>query len=280
MSGFAVFVRLTPKLLWAVLSALVCWTSGDARSQQTAATIQVAAVQFASGDARRIDARCAKSDANCAIEALVRRAAQKGASLVVAPEYGLAQRFAEPSPKLGDTPRRAPGAPLLSRFASLSRELGIYLVIQLNTKQGDKLHSTQVALDPDGRVVGVHYKFELYGAERFSHAAGDDVMAFDTPFGRVGMLICADLYGDPRLHDKLSHELDVHIVALSSMWTVPRATRWQAAFARDWSVYVVAANSTGGKGHGGGVFDPRGRGVSVSETGEPTVTIASIPVQL
>jgi predicted amidohydrolase len=128
-------------------------------------------------------------------------------------------------------------------------------------------------------VVGVHDKFELYGSERSSHARGVDVSTFDTPFGRVGMLICADLYGDPHLHDALAGDLDAHIIALSSMWTVPRATRWQAAFARDWSVYVAAANSTGDAGRGGGVFDSRGRGMALDETGKPTVTVAQIPVQ-
>jgi predicted amidohydrolase len=170
-------------------------------------------------------------------------------------------------------------APLLTRFSGLARELGIYVALHLETKRDGHLFNTLVALGPGGKVVGVHHKFELFGSERDTHTPGERVMAFDTPFGRVGLLVCADVYGDPRLHDELTGDVGARIVALSARWTVSGATRWQAAFARDWGVYVVAANASRGPGKGGGVFDPKGRALAIDEGGQATVTVASIPVQ-
>lgn len=278
MSDSAVFSRSIDPPWWALAAALFCLTASDAHSEQSEGTVRVASVQ-AGDDASRVDASCAKADANCAIEALVRQAHEQGAALVVTPEYALRQSHAEPAPKLGDVPADTGRSPLLSRFSAVARELGIYLALHLETKRGKRLYNSQVALGPEGEVVGVHHKFELFGSERDTHTAGDGVMAFDTPFGRVGLLVCADVYGDPRMHDELTREAGARIIALSAKWTVARATRWQAAFARDWGVFVVAANAASGAGRGGGVFDPQGQALAIDERGEGAVTVATIPIQ-
>jgi hypothetical protein len=61
------------------------------------------------------------------------------------------------------------------------------------------------------------------------------------------------------------------------MWTVAGATRWQAAFAHDWQVHVVAANRSAGAARGGGVFDPEGRALTSSESGLSELLVAEIP---
>ncbi|MEM9692697.1 MAG: carbon-nitrogen hydrolase family protein [Myxococcota bacterium] len=220
--------------------------------------VTVAAIQLGDVDPSAIDPGCGRGDDNCAVEALVRRAAAGSAALVVVPEYALEQRAPEPFVGLGSRPT----TPLLGRFRRLADELDIFLVINLETTLDQRNYNTQVAFDPEGTVVATHRKFELYGEERETLVPGDDVAAFDTPFGRVGLLICADIYGDPGLHEKLVDDLNVSIVAFSAMWTVPHARRWQAAFAHDWGVTLVAANATGEGGRGGGVFSPTGQQIS------------------
>jgi predicted amidohydrolase len=262
----------------AVSIAVALSGSGVVRSDQSEPTVRVAAVQYAGSSPTDIDPDCGAGDVNCAVEALIRRAKSRGASLVVTPEYGLTQSTIEASPSVGSLPADVESAPIATRFGELAAELGIYLVINMETRDGGRLRNTQVAFDPDGRVVARHHKFELYESERDSHVAGDDVTAFETPFGRVGLLICADIYGDPRLHDRLTDELGAHIVAFSTQWTVAGATRWPAAFARDWGVYVVAANGSGGKGKGSGVFDPTGKALAIDASAAPLVTIADVPI--
>lgn len=229
-----------------------------------AASPVVAAVHYPTEDASVVDAECKKSEHRCAIEALVRSAAKAGAKLVVTPEYAFTQTGAE-------------GAEvLIARFGRLADELNIYLVINLQTSRGDKRRNTQVAFDPDGKTVGRHDKFELFDEENATLTRGNDTTVFDTPFGRVGLLICADIYGDPNEHAKLTEELGATIVAISSWWTVPDATRWPAAFARDWNVHVVFANASNGDGRGSGVFAPDGRALATSKDAKATVVRASI----
>ena len=277
MWDFAVYARFIHRALLALVCVLLLLSSNDARSESPSGHVTVAAVQFAGRGTVKVDPTCSGSHVNCAIEALIRRAARRGSRIVVTPEYALAQRAPEATPTVGESPSDPARAPLLTRFATLANELDLYLVLNLRTNRNGKLHNTQVAFNPEGTVVGIHHKFELFRGEKRTHTAGDDVSVFETPWGRVGMLICADLYGDARLHDKLTGELGARIIVLSSMWTVSRATRWQAAFAHDWNVYVVAANTTAGPGKGGGVFDRSGQPLAISENGTDGLTIASIP---
>jgi predicted amidohydrolase len=64
-----------------------------------------------------------------------------------------------------------------------------------------KLRNSCLVFDPEGRRVARYDKIHLFGfrkgAEAYDEAAtierGDQVVAFDTPFGRVGPAICYDL---------------------------------------------------------------------------------------
>jgi predicted amidohydrolase len=216
--------------------------------------------------------------------ALVRQAARRGARLIVTPEYGLALRQPAADPAVGDRPAAdvtlAPDSPLVV-FGALATELQVYLVLALRTaapdpEGGQDVFNTQIAYGPDGRVLAKHHKIVLFARERLRLTAGEEPAVFDTPFGRVGLLICADLYGDPQMHDQLVNGQSATIVAISAQWTVERAAHWQAAFARDWGVHVVAANSAWDDGRGGGIFDPRGRSLAVHHSARPGIAFASI----
>lgn len=211
----------------------------------------VAAVLYLDGTAASVEPGCA--DAVCAVDALVRQAAAAGAKLIVAPEYALPQPTAEAVPAVGEVPTTR----LLEQFAATADAVDAFVVVQLLTEDGGERFNSQVALGPDGTVRAVHHKVELYGDERRTLAPGEGPTTFDTPFGRVGMLVCADLYADPALHVGLV-QAGIDIVAVSERWTVPGAARWPAAFAHDWGVIVVAANSASGDAAGGGIFGPSG----------------------
>lgn len=266
MLDFAVFARF-PMLVSALLFA-----PAPIQPDASAETVTVAAVMFTG----EIEPEC-EHDSACAIESLVRIAAGRGAELVVTPEYAFESLAPDSDPTVGEAPGSSTSAPLLVRFSALADELDLYLVIDLETRDADHRYNTQVAFDPDGVIVAKHHKFELYGAENQRLSRGADATAFETPFGRVGLLICADVYGPPRLHERMVSELGVDIVAMSAMWTVAGASRWQAAFAHDWQVHLVAANRSAGAARGGGVFDREGRAVAASESGHSEVVLAEIP---
>ena len=255
--------------------------------QRPLSAIKVAAVQYGEGDYPQVDTTCGAKKAPdfCAVQAMIAQAQGKGATLVVTPENELGQTYYEPDPELGQIPAQDTSLDDGSMIKALSAQaqlLKIYLVVHLVTMKGSgsgaTKYSTQVAFDPSGRIVGKHHKFELYSGEKKTYTPGTDVSTFTSPAGKVGLLICADIYGDPRLSDRLTRTLGARLVAFSTWWTVADATRWQANFARNWGVYMVAANTTYGAGRGGGIFGPDGKALDLKNSGKPELAIATIPV--
>ena len=245
---------------------------------------KVAAVQYASGGHAAVDSACSSSslpDA-CAVGKLVAQAQSKGAVLVVTPEYGLGQKYYEPVPTLGENPGTSSSwtdDTLIKGFSKQAAKLAIHIVIDLQTTegQGKPKYNTLVAFDSKGKVVGVHHKFELFSSESKNLTPGKGVMVFDSPVGKVGLLICADMYGDLRLHDKLTRTLKARVVAVSSLWTAPAGHLWQANFAKNWGVYVVGSNTVSGDGKGGGIYGPDGKALAEHLTSGAAVVVAEIP---
>lgn len=269
-----------------MLSSLVVatWigvTSPDASSteQRFARRVVVAAIDYTGNptDPEQFECEEAFPDdyAMCEVEHLVRRAASEGAQLVVLSEYAFDVYEGEPQARIAKRPKHR-DAPIQRRFSQVADELDIYLVLALPTRVRGREYSSQVVFGPDGRVVAVHRKIELYQDESDDYVPGRDVTTFATPFGRVGLLLCSDLYMDPRLHQRMVRDQGARIVALSSLWTVADARRWQAAFAHDWGVYLIGANGGAAIGAGGGVYTPTGRTLVSSDSGYDEVLVAML----
>ncbi len=256
--------------LW--LLRLATWIS-VATPSQTPETFRVATIGYAGGEPSVFG--CDRD--LCAFEALIRSAAGSGASVVVTPEYAMPQRDAEPRVGVGHRPSHTT-APIQSHFSGLSDELDIHLAINLETEDaGGATFNSLLVFDPRGVLSARHDKMELFEGERQTLQPGESVTTLETPYGRFGLLICADLYTEPSTHHMLIDERHVALVLFSAAWTVPVATHWQAAFAHDWGVYFVAANASAGSGRGSGIFDPKGQAI-----GRPgslrSIQLADVPV--
>lgn len=78
---------------------------------------------------------------------------------------------------------------MLSNFAA---RYGIYVVAGLPHWQGSTLYNAAVAYGPDGAQVAWAAKRNLWHFDADSFSPGSQSRVFDTPFGRVGMMVCAD----------------------------------------------------------------------------------------
>jgi predicted amidohydrolase len=128
-------------------------------------------------------------------------AADLGADLVVFPETSL-QGY-PPDVRLTDTEdaikqlyavaEPVPGGPNVDTIATKAIERGIHVVYGL-TEASDRpgvVYNTMVLTGPDG-LVGTFRKVHVGITEQLFWRRGDDWPVYDTPFGRVGMLICYD----------------------------------------------------------------------------------------
>jgi N-carbamoylputrescine amidase len=127
------------------------------------------------------------------IERTIAAARAQGAGLVVFPECALGGYVREPMPD-----ESAPQIPVaLDRdgpeIAELIRMAGetVVCVGYTETGPGDGRYNSAVCVDGSG-ILGHHRKVHLPPGERFAYTPGDCFAAFDTPAGRIGMLICYD----------------------------------------------------------------------------------------
>ena len=95
----------------------------------------------------------------------------------------------------GSTQRR------LEHFQALARELDICLVFGFAEKTGGDVYNCAVFIDHQGRICGKHHKMQLaegYHEGWWFNRLGKQIRAFDTPFGRCGIMICNDRW-NPQL---------------------------------------------------------------------------------
>jgi N-carbamoylputrescine amidase len=186
------------------------------------------------------------------------RAREQGVGLLVLPESALGGYLREPGPEeiAPDVPDGlAPDGPEIARLVALAGDL---VICAGYTELGPGgLYASAVCVSGDG-VLGHQRKVHLPPAERFAYTAGDGFAAFDTPVGRLGMLLCYD-----KLFAEAARALALdgaEVVCSLSAWPVDRhnparrirddkQTRHfdlcDAARAVENQVFVVSANQTG-----------------------------------
>lgn len=125
------------------------------------------------------------------IEGILDEARSRGTHLVVLPEATLGGYLANLD-GAGDVslpPALDVDGPEVTRLARLAGDLVV--TAGLCESDGGHRYNTAVAVTGDG-VLGVHRKVHQPLGEGASYAAGDSFRAFDSPVGRMGMMICYD----------------------------------------------------------------------------------------
>jgi len=82
-----------------------------------------------------------------------------------------------------------------TRFlGELAKKLKIYIVAGILEKAGEVVYNTAILMDRNGELAGKYRKLSLPREEiEGGVTPGDSLPAFDTDFGRIGMMICWDV---------------------------------------------------------------------------------------
>ncbi|MBO9522346.1 MAG: carbon-nitrogen hydrolase family protein [Nocardioidaceae bacterium] len=230
-------------------------------------------------------------------------AADAGADLVVFPEVSL---HGYPRGGGGLDPRHlaavyaaaepVPDGPSVVRIAERARERGLHVVYGLHEHSGSAgvVYNTVVLTGPDG-FIGRYRKVHMGVVEHVTWARGDDWPVFDTPLGRIGLMICYD-----KMWPEAARELvlrGAQILVTSSAWGAgPPVESWDRSAwveyfrlfdrvrAAENARWVVSANYAGSFGEStfpgdSAILDPMGRVVAATPTGEVGLAVADIEVR-
>ncbi len=189
-------------------------------------------------------------------KALIGKAKQAGANLVVLPENFAYipvsskgyQTIAEPST----------GGQLQDFLAAQAQDNKIFLVGgTIPIKVGNQIGSVSILYSDTGQEVARYHKIHLFDIdlreenllykESAIFAAGEEICVAETPFGRLGLAVCYDMRF-PELFRRMSAE-GVDLITLPSAFTCPTGqAHWHSllrARAIENQASVIAAAQTG-----------------------------------
>ena len=216
-------------------------------------TVRVAAIQFIS--------RWAMPQANrTALEPLVREAAGHGARIIVLPETAITSYMSHYIRRTWQVDKREITAGLIGVspeelaetvpgestqvFGKLAKELGVYLTVPIIERAGNKCFNTSVLIAPDGQIALHYRKLNPWPwAEQGWASKGDrGHQVLDTPYGRLGLLICYDINYEPRA----MKELNVDHLLYSIAWVDAPRSDWfdrrLPDIARQSNMNIIGAN--------------------------------------
>jgi predicted amidohydrolase len=128
-------------------------------------------------------------------EKLIIKAAHGGAKLVCTTECFLdGYAIKDKSIRLDQyraLGEQIPGGQYFRRLAKLADRLDIYLIAGMLEADGEHRYNTAVLIDPQGDLLGRYRKHDL-GHESQRNTPGTETPVFATPFGKLGIMICAD----------------------------------------------------------------------------------------
>ncbi|GAB6166371.1 hypothetical protein JCM19992_23710 [Thermostilla marina] len=183
---------------------------------------------------------------------LIAKAAQLRADLVVLPEtltyYGSGKTYAEVAEPI-------PG-PTTDYFARLAKQHNLWIVAGLLERDGPLVYNVAVLIGPEQGLAGKYRKVCLPRSEIMGGVTpGKEYPVFDTPFGKVGMMVCYDGFF-PEVARALANQ-GAEIIAWPVWGCNPLLARARAC---ENHVYLVSSTYTDVSQNWivSGVFDHRG----------------------
>ncbi len=130
--------------------------------------------------------------------ALATQAAKRGAQIICTQELCRSQYFCQSEDYANFALAEPIPGPSTKAFQQLAKRHGVVVVASLFEKRAAGLyHNTAVIIDADGSLLGIYRKMHIPDDplfyEKFYFTPGDTgFRAWDTKFGRIGVLICWD----------------------------------------------------------------------------------------
>lgn len=149
-------------------------------------------------------------------EKLVKLAAEAHCDVVLLPET-IDFAWTHPSAKVECEP--IPGK-YSDIFCEIARTNNIYICVGLTEKRQNKRFNTALLINNEGNVIIKYSKINLLVVEHDYYDVGTTLNVVDTPFGKIGVNICADNYYNSLSIAHTLAKMGAQIILSPSSWTV------------------------------------------------------------
>ena len=184
---------------------------------------------------------------------MIHRTAEEHCAIVVLPEC-LDLGWTHPTARALADPIPGPRSQILAQAAM---EAGVYVVAGLTERDQDRVYNAAVLLAPDGALLAKHRKINLLDIEQEFYATGDRLQVVRTPWGVLGVDICADNFPDSLALGHALGRMGAELILSPSAWAVPAdydpqrepyGALWEGAYAtlaRLYDMPVVGVSNVG-----------------------------------
>ncbi len=158
-----------------------------------------------------------------AIEFVV-EAAKKGADIVCLPELFYTGYHLN-AHDLQDIAEPVDGN-MVNRLQKVASDNRVYIIggYAESVKILGRMYNSAIFINDKGEVVGNMRKVYLWGEERLKFREGDKFPVFDTPLGKIGIMICYDAeFPEPM---RIMALKGAEIVFVPSVWSFNAEKRW------------------------------------------------------
>lgn len=185
---------------------------------------------------------------------LIELAAKDKADLVLLPET---LDLAWTHPSVWTEAETIPG-PRSDYFCIQARKHNVWLCLGLTEKNKNGIYNTSILIDNNGVIIHKYHKINLLEVEFPFYNIGQHLSVVDTPFGKIGINICADNYSDALCIGHSLARMGAQIILSPSSWTVdhsiteemePYYEKWLAPFTELATLYEIPVISTTSVGY-------------------------------
>ena len=107
------------------------------------------------------------------------------------------------------------------QLGQAAERAGVHVVAGLTERDGESVRNTSVLISPGGDVLLKHSKINLLDIARDVYDPGTSLAVADTPFGVVGIPICADNFGGCLHYSRALIGMGADIILSPCAWAVP-----------------------------------------------------------
>ena len=149
--------------------------------------------------------------------ARIAEAAENGCDVVLLPEC-LDLGWTHPSAL--SQAESIPG-PRSDRICQAAAEHGVFVVAGLTEQDNIGIYNTAILVDSSGRLLLTHRKINILDIAANLYSPGKSLRVADTPWGPVGLLICADNFPDKSALGEALYHMGAQIILSPCAWAVP-----------------------------------------------------------
>lgn len=184
---------------------------------------------------------------------LIKQAVLNKCDIVLLPET---IDFAWTHPSAKNECRTIPGE-FSDFFCKQAIENNIYICVGLTEKRGEKRYNTAILINQNGEIILKYSKINLLVVEHDYYEIGNTIGVVETPFGKIGVNICADNYSESVVIGHSLARMGAQIILSPSSWTVdysiteeedPYQDKWikpLSSIAKLYNVLILSTTSVG-----------------------------------